>query len=120
MQGIEIDSTGIQLKDSSSDRLITSSRAWLEVGDIMSTNATTVSPDATIVSAVKTMSEKKISCIVVVADAKVVGILTETGIPSRGLHSGMTTSTREALWRSCRLQWQPSVAIFLSLKPPTS
>ncbi len=49
----------------------------------MSTNVTTVSPDETVVSAVKTMSGNKMSCIVVVNDAKVVGILTETDILKR-------------------------------------
>ena len=85
IKGLEmmLDSTEIQMKDASSDRLITSSRAWLEVGDVMSTNVTTVSPDETILSAVKTMSGNKISCIVVVDDAKVVGILTETDILKR-------------------------------------
>ena len=71
------------MKDASSDRLTTTSRAWLEVGDVMSTNVTTISADRTVFSAVKTMSENKISCIIVVDDAKVVGILTETDILKR-------------------------------------
>ncbi len=85
MKGVEmlLDSTRIQIKDAPSDHLITSSRAWLEVGDVMSANVTTVSSDETVVSAVKTMSGNKISCIVVVDHAKVVGILTETDILKR-------------------------------------
>ncbi|KKM02610.1 hypothetical protein LCGC14_1782710, partial [marine sediment metagenome] len=71
------------MKDASSDHLITSSRAWLEVGDVMSTNVTTISPDETVVSAAKMMSRNKISCIVVVDDAMVVGIVTETDILQR-------------------------------------
>ena len=49
----------------------------------MSTNVTTISPDETVVSAAKTMSGNKISCIVVVDDATVVGVLTETDILKR-------------------------------------
>ena len=78
-----LDPTAIQMKDASSDRLITSSRAWLEVGDVMSTYVTTVSPDETAVSAVRTMSANEVSSIVVVDNEKVVGILTETDILKR-------------------------------------
>jgi len=44
----------------------------------MSREVTVVSPDATVLSAAQTMSQKNVSCIVVADDRQVVGILTET------------------------------------------
>ena len=67
----------------SADHPVTSSRAWLEVGDVMSREVTVVSPDATVLSAAQTMSEKNVSCIVVADDRQVVGILTETDFLTR-------------------------------------
>ncbi|OHB81855.1 MAG: hypothetical protein A2V98_04260, partial [Planctomycetes bacterium RBG_16_64_12] len=61
-----------------SDCLITSSRVWREVGDVMSKDVTTISPDATAVSAAQTMSANDVSCIVVMEHGHVVGMVTET------------------------------------------
>jgi len=49
----------------------------------MNTDVTTISPDETVVSAAKRMSGNKVSCIVVVDRAGVVGVLTETDILKR-------------------------------------
>ena len=78
-----LDSTGAQLRDTSSERLMTSSRAWLEVGDVMTRNVTTISSDETVVSVARMMAENRISCIVVVDEGNVVGILTETDFLKR-------------------------------------
>jgi CBS domain-containing protein len=59
------DLMAIQGSAVSSGRLITSSRTWLEVADVMSRDVATVSPDALVVSVAKVMAEKKISCLVV-------------------------------------------------------
>jgi CBS domain-containing protein len=65
--------------DVSSDCLVTSSRPWLEVGDVTSKSVVTISPNETAVSAaLKMMSENNVSCIVVVEDGSAVGIITET------------------------------------------
>ena len=60
-----------------SDRLITSSRLWLEVKDVMNKDVIIVAPDETVISAAKSMSENNVSCIVVADNGDVVGILTE-------------------------------------------
>jgi PAS domain S-box-containing protein len=60
------------------DRLVTTSRLWLQVGDVMSNNVETICPDQTIASAAKIMTENNISCLVVVDKTKVTGIITET------------------------------------------
>ena len=78
-----LDSTGTRLRDASFDRLITSSRTWLEVRDVMSTNVTSIPPDQTVARAAKMMAQNSISCIVVVDDGKVEGILTETDFLKR-------------------------------------
>jgi len=69
-----------RITDVAHSRLITSSRSWLEAVDVMSKNVTTISPDETVVSAAKRMSEDNISCVIVVSNAAVVGILTETDL----------------------------------------
>ena len=78
----------IHAGDISSDRLITSSRKWLEVGDVMSKDVATVSPSETAVFAARMMSERKISCLVVVDNENVVGILTETDMLGRVASKG--------------------------------
>ena len=69
-----------KITDVAHSRLITTSRNWLEVVDIMSKKVTTISPDETVVSAAKKMSKDNISCIVVVDNTAVAGILTETDL----------------------------------------
>jgi CBS domain-containing protein len=68
-----------------SDCSITSFRAWLEVGDMMSKDVFTISPDETVVLATKVMSENDISCIIVVDNDSVVGVLTETDVLKRAV-----------------------------------
>jgi len=60
------------------DHLVTASRVWLRVEDIMSKDVVTICPDQAIASAAQIMAENNISCLVVVDNAKVVGIITET------------------------------------------
>ncbi|MHC4417700.1 MAG: CBS domain-containing protein, partial [Planctomycetota bacterium] len=65
-------------RDISCDCLVPSLRIWLQVADVMSRDVITISSDATVLSAGKVMSENNISCIVVVDNERVAGILTET------------------------------------------
>ncbi|MHC4412934.1 MAG: CBS domain-containing protein, partial [Planctomycetota bacterium] len=65
------------------DRLVTASRLWLQVGDVMSSNVETICPDQTIASAAKIMTENNISCLVVADKTKVTGIITETDFLKR-------------------------------------
>ena len=74
---VKLDAT---IKDTTSTNPITSSRVWLEVRDVMSKDVATVSPDQTVISASVIMSERRISCIVVVDKGFVVGVLTETDL----------------------------------------
>jgi acetoin utilization protein AcuB len=52
----------------------------LDVGDIMSGPAVTIGPDAPVQEAARTMWEKRIGCLPVVEEGRLVGILTETDI----------------------------------------
>lgn len=70
---LEIEARGV-----SSDCLVTCSQTWVAVAHVMSKNVATIAPDETVVSAAKMMSERKISCLAVMDDGKVAGILTET------------------------------------------
>jgi PAS domain S-box-containing protein len=67
-----------EIHNVSGDRVITSSRVWREVADVMSREVTVISPEASLLTAAETMSEKDVSCIVVQEAGQVVGILTET------------------------------------------
>lgn len=52
----------------------------LEVRDVMSEPAVTIDPGAAIQEAARTMLEKKIGCLPVVEEGRLVGILTETDV----------------------------------------
>ena len=54
------------------------SGVWLHVGDVMSGEVLTVGPDETAISAAKLLSSNSASCIIVLDDDEIVGILTET------------------------------------------
>jgi len=73
----------IQTSAIASDGLIISSWAWLNVGYVMSKDVATICPDEIVISAAKIMSDKKISCLVVVDNGNVAGIITETDMLRR-------------------------------------
>jgi len=66
-----------------SDGMVISSWTWLNVADVMSNKVATISQDEIIISAAKIMSEKKISCLVVMDGGNVTGIITETDLLRR-------------------------------------
>ncbi len=68
------------LLELSSDRLITSTQVWVQVGDVMSKDVATISPDGKLVTAAKMMAEKNISSVLAVENSEIVGILTETDL----------------------------------------
>jgi len=78
----------IHASDVFSDRLITTARTWLQVADVMSKDVATGSPDETVVSAARAMSEKKISCMVIMDNGNMAGILTETDVLRRVVRNG--------------------------------
>jgi len=73
----------IQTSDIASDGFIISSWTWLNVGDVMSNEVATICPDEIVISAAKVMSDKKISCLVVMDHGNVAGIITETDVLGR-------------------------------------
>ena len=73
----------IKTGDVASDGLVISSWAWLNVGEVMSKEVATISPEEIVVSAAKLMAEKKISCLVVMNNGNVEGIITETDVLRR-------------------------------------
>ena len=54
-----------------------SSRVWMKVGQVMSKEVVTISPNETAATAAMVMSENNVSCILVVENGEVRGILTE-------------------------------------------
>ena len=74
-----------QIRHSCSAPLPPTSRNWLEVGDIMTEDVTTVCPGSSVVSAAKIMSEKNISCIIVSENGGLSGMVTETDLLKRAV-----------------------------------
>ena len=72
-----------ELMDVHSDRLITSSQIWLKVRDVMNKDVITITSGETVVSAVKVMSDNNVSCIIIVDNSSVVGIITEKDLLKR-------------------------------------
>ena len=72
-----------ELGDIHSGHLITSSQVWLKVRDVMNKDVITITSGETVVSAAKVMSDNNVSCIVVVDNGSVVGILTEKDLLKR-------------------------------------
>jgi CBS domain-containing protein len=71
--------TPLTMDSTAADRL-KATRRELTVGDVMSMNVITATADSTIFHAARTMSENRVSCLVVVDDAGVTGILTEKDV----------------------------------------
>jgi PAS domain S-box-containing protein len=74
-----------QIRHSCSTPLPATSRNWLEVGDIMTEDVTTVCPGSSLVSAAKIMSDKNISCVIVSDNGDLSGIITETDLLKRAV-----------------------------------
>ncbi len=64
------------------------SRYWLEVGEVMTENVAVALPDQPVVSAAQQMSQMNISCVAIVENDQVVGIVTETDLLKRAVASG--------------------------------
>ncbi len=75
--------TNNRMRDSSSNCLMTSLRIQLKVQDVMSKDMIMSSPDESVLSAVRTMCQKNISCIMVLDNDSLAGILTETDLLKR-------------------------------------
>ena len=71
-----------------SDGLVISSWNWLNVGDVMSKKVATICPDEIVISAAKIMSDNKISCLVVMDQGNIAGIITETDVLRRVSNKG--------------------------------
>jgi signal transduction histidine kinase/DNA-binding NarL/FixJ family response regulator/HPt (histidine-containing phosphotransfer) domain-containing protein len=68
--------------------LINYSQQWLEVAEVMSTNVTTISLNETMFSAARIMTDKNISCVMLMDNYNIAGILTETDILKRAVAHG--------------------------------
>jgi PAS domain S-box-containing protein len=108
MEKLIRDSIKTQMIRVGSGHPITSSRVWLEVKDVMSKDVITIASGATVVSAARAMAESSISCLVVVENDSVIGIVTEkdflTRTPGRGRD---LKDIRVADIMSCPLQTIP-------------
>jgi len=81
-----------KVEDSTLANPITSSRAWMSVGDVMSRNVATVSPHQDVVDAAVKMAQDGISCVIVMEKDAVIGMLTETDFLRKVVVLGDRTS----------------------------
>jgi len=77
-----------QMRNTRSAALRTASRIWVKAGDIMSRDVAAISPQSSVVSAVRIMSSNKISCLIVTENGHLSGIVTETDILKRAVTGG--------------------------------
>lgn len=77
-----------QMRNNHSTSPRAASRTWLKAGDIMSKDVAAISPQSTVVSAVRIMSSNNISCLVVTHNGRLSGIVTETDILKRAVAGG--------------------------------
>jgi PAS domain S-box-containing protein len=82
-----------KVMDICSGRLVTCSRVWLEVKDVMSTDVITICPKEPAVAAAQVMAANNVSCVVVADGDQVVGIATERDFLGR--ISGADTDLRD-------------------------
>jgi PAS domain S-box-containing protein len=75
-------------EDSVAANPMTSARAWMSVGHVMSKHVVTVSPNQDVVDAALKMAQAGISCVIVTEKDTVVGILTETDFLRRVVVQG--------------------------------
>jgi PAS domain S-box-containing protein len=73
----------IKTDNVASDGFVISSWTWLNVGDVMKKEVATISSEEIVISAAKIMSDRKVSCLVVVDSGNIVGIITETDVLRR-------------------------------------
>ncbi|MBN2182354.1 MAG: CBS domain-containing protein [Sedimentisphaerales bacterium] len=86
-----IDIAKNKVKGFSTTNYVTSPNIWMEINQVMSRDVATISSNETVASAAMLMSEKNISCIVVVENGNVTGILTETDILVKTVVKGKDT-----------------------------
>ena len=59
---------------------MTTSHVWMKIEQVMKKEVITISPNETVATAAVVMSENNVSCIIVVQNGNVKGILTETDL----------------------------------------
>ena len=77
-----------QIRHNYSDSVATTARNWLQVGDIMTEDIASVCSGTSIISAAKIMSDKNISCLVVLDNGNLTGIITETDLLKKAVAKG--------------------------------
>lgn len=68
--------------------LVTTSRQWLQVRDIMTSDVCTIDPDRTIVDGAAIMADNTISCLIVCRRNDLLGVVTETDLLKRAVAQG--------------------------------
>ncbi|MCP4258904.1 MAG: CBS domain-containing protein [Planctomycetes bacterium] len=79
------DMSTIQKSDFYTTHAMPSSRVWMKVSKVMSKEVLTVAPDETVASAAMVMSKNNVSCILILENDNVTGILTEDDLLKKAI-----------------------------------
>jgi PAS domain S-box-containing protein len=79
------DLSTIKNSDFYTTHAMTSSRVWMKIGQVMSKDVLSISPNETVASAAMVMSKNNISCILIVENENVTGILTEEDLLKKAI-----------------------------------
>ncbi|MCP4258710.1 MAG: CBS domain-containing protein [Planctomycetes bacterium] len=79
------DLSSIKKSDFYTTHAMTSSRVWMKVGQVMSKDVLSISPNETVASAAMVMSKNNISCILILENENVTGILTEEDLLKKAI-----------------------------------
>ena len=77
-----------EMQNNSLDAPITAYRDWLKAGDVMSEGIATIDSQSHVVSAAKIMRSSMISCLIVLDDGHLSGIVTETDVLKKAVTAG--------------------------------
>jgi len=80
-----VDLSPIKKWDFYTTHAMTSSRVWMKVGQVMSKDVLTVSSAETVASAAMVMSKNNVSCIIIIENGDVTGILTEEDLLKKAI-----------------------------------
>ena len=80
-----IDIAKNKIKGFTTSNYMTSPNIWMKVDKVMTKDVATISSNETVAKAAMMMSERNISCIIIVDNGEIVGILTETDLLNKAV-----------------------------------
>ena len=86
-----IDIAKNKIKGLTTSNYMTSPNIWMKVNQVMTKDVATIGPDETVAKAAMMMSQRNISCIIIMDNEEILGILTETDLLNKTVVAGRDT-----------------------------